>query len=351
MGDFMCHSSQLTAALQGNGEYDFNPCYTHIAPLIARADFAFGNLETVLAGREQRYTGYPAFNSPDSYARALQEAGFDALTTANNHSFDRQYAGIKRTIHVLDGLNIPHTGTTYAQERRSKPLVINVRGIRIALLAYTYGLNQGALPQQYSTTVNIIDSAAIRSDIQSLQSLALHERPDIILVSLHWGSEYQLQPRPEQRRFADWLMRVGAHAVLGAHPHVVQTVEHRVVVRVLEQTLDTVMFPVVYSMGNFISGQRTKPREAGVVIWLDIEKQCPSGKTKIVGLGYTPTYVEKRYHRGKSEYRVLNVPRALRELEQDPQAYSASVARRLHEVMQHIRKQCATPTATFRLVE
>lgn len=351
VGDFMCHDSQVSAALQKDGSYDYTACYAHIAPLIAKADFAFGNLETVLAGKAQKYTGYPAFNSPDSYAVAIKQAGFDALTTANNHSFDRGYIGIKRTLTVLDSLGIPHTGTTDSQQERSKPLVVNVHGVNVGIIAYTYGLNGGALSGQNRTTVNIVDTTAIRADIQYLQELPQAERPDIILASLHWGAEYQLQPSPEQRKFADWLFRAGVHALLGAHPHVVQTVENKSVVRVMEGRLDTLQRPAIYSMGNFISGQRTKPRETGVVVWLEIEKSA-SGGAKTVGMGYTPTYIDKRRNdEGRTEYRVLNVPQAVKEADQNPTLYPANITKRLREILNDIAKQFATQNNSFRLVE
>jgi poly-gamma-glutamate synthesis protein (capsule biosynthesis protein) len=355
-GDFMCHDTQIAAALQksdkGEEVYDFTSCYEHISPLIKKADFAFGNLETVLAGKRERYTGYPLFNSPDAYAVALQNAGFDALTTANNHSYDRRYIGIKRTLQVLDSLRIPHTGTTDSQQERSKPLVITVGGIRIGIIAYTYNLNDGPPPAEYRTTVNIIDTAHIRTDIASMRSLPPHERPDIILASLHWGSEYQLQPRPDQKALAEWLFRTGANALLGAHPHVVQTVEKRDFVQVVEGVLDTIPYPAIYSMGNFISAQRTKPRDAGVVVWLDIAKDSATGRTKIVGQGFTPTYVWRpRTASGKLGYKVLNVPQALKELESNTSAYPQDVAKRLKEIQRDITKQFSTPTNAFQVVE
>ena len=345
VGDFMCHDTQIKAALvKGSKEsddvYDFTGCYEHITPLIQKADFAFGNLETVLAGKQERYTGYPMFNSPNAYAVAIKNAGFDALTTANNHSFDRRYRGVQRTVRVLDSLGIPHTGTTESLIERSKPLVVTVNGIKLAIIAYAYNLNGGPAPEQYRTTVNIIDTAFIRSDIAFLRSLPPNERPDLILASLHWGSEYQLQPSPAQKNFAEWLFRAGADALLGAHPHVVQTVEKRDFVRVVEGRLDTVGYPTVYSMGNFISSQRTKPRDAGAVVWLDIAKDSVSGRAKIVGQGFTPTYVwQQRVGTGLLSYKIINVPQALKELEADAKAYPSDIAKRLREIQRDIGKQ------------
>jgi poly-gamma-glutamate synthesis protein (capsule biosynthesis protein) len=356
VGDFMCHDTQIASALQADGKYDFTTWYEHVQPIISRADFAFGNLETTLAGKAARFTGYPAFNSPDEYVAAIQNAGFDALTTANNHSFDRGYSGIERTLRILDSLGIPRTGTTESRQERSRPLVATVKGVRIGIIAYTYGLNQGALPAGYKTVVNVIDTAAIRADIQYLQGLPPAERPDIILASLHWGAEYQLRPTSAQKAFAEWLYRAGAHALLGAHPHVVQTVEHKRFVRVSNGQMDTLVYPAVYSMGNFISGQRTKPRDAGVIVWLDIEKRAAAGEagasqTKIIGVGYTPTYVDKRSVGGKSRYRVLDVPRALREAQENPNAYPTNIIKRLEEIQRDIATQFQTPDNAFRLVE
>jgi poly-gamma-glutamate capsule biosynthesis protein CapA/YwtB (metallophosphatase superfamily) len=357
VGDFMCHDTQIKAAqVKGSKEsddaYDFTSCYEHIAPLIGKANFAFGNLETVLAGKRERYTGYPMFNSPTAYAVAIKNAGFDALTTANNHSFDRRYIGVQRTVQALDSLGIPHTGTTESLKERSKPLIVTVNGIKLGIIAYTYNLNDGPAPEPYQTTVNIIDTAHIRADIAFLRSLPPNERPDLILASLHWGGEYQLQPKPTQKAFAEWLFRAGADALLGAHPHVVQTVDKRDFARVVEGTLDTVGYPAVYSMGNFISSQRTKPRDAGSVVWLDITKDSVSGRAKIVGQGFTPTYVwQQRVETGRFSYRIINVPLALKELETDKKAYPADIAKRLAEIQKDIAKQFATPDSAFQLVE
>jgi poly-gamma-glutamate capsule biosynthesis protein CapA/YwtB (metallophosphatase superfamily) len=352
VGDFMCHDTQIAAALQADDTYDFTTCYAHIAPLIRKADFAFGNLETVLAGKREGYTGYPMFNSPNAYAVAIKNAGFDALTTANNHSFDRRYIGVQRTVQVLDSLGIPHTGTTESVKERSKPLVVTVNGIKLGIIAYTYNLNDGPTPEPYRTTVNIIDTALIRADIAFMRSLPPNERPELILASLHWGGEYQLQPNPAQKAFAEWLFRAGADALLGAHPHVVQTVEKRDFVGIIKGKLDTLAHPAIYSMGNFISSQRTKPREAGVVVWLDIAKDSVVGRAKITGQGFTPTYVwQQRMTSGRKSYTILNVPQALKELETDPKAYPSDIAKRLREIQRDITKQFAAPEKAFTLVE
>jgi poly-gamma-glutamate synthesis protein (capsule biosynthesis protein) len=166
------------------------------------------------------------------------------------------------------------------------------------------------------------------------------------------GSEYQLQPNAAQKNFADWLFRAGADALLGAHPHVVQTVEKRNFVRVVEGKLDTVGYPAVYSMGNFISSQRTKPRDAGAVVWLDIAKDSVSGRAKIMGQGFTPTYVwQQRMGTGLLSYKIINVPQALKELETDGKAYPLDIAKRLREIQRDIAKQFATPDEAFTLVE
>jgi poly-gamma-glutamate synthesis protein (capsule biosynthesis protein) len=391
VGDLMAHDSQITAGRQSDGTYNFDSFFEHVAPLLSSADLALGNLETVTAGAGAKFTGYPAFNTPDEYVAAAQKAGFDVLTTANNHSFDRGYKGIVRTLDVLDSLGIAHTGTTRSRTERAKPLVLNVKGIRVGIIAYSYGINNNALPRPYSTTVNIIDTSAIGADIDALRQRPPDERPDKILACLHWGSEYKLQPNSAQRALAHWCFARGVDVVLGAHPHVVQTVERKRVERTTPtasadaadgaMTRDSVDCIAVYSMGNFISAQRTLPREAGVIVWLEFEKTkrqaaegVPLVATRLISAQFTPTYV----YRGKPlpspskaldnqsdikqssakaiktapyTYAVLPVPQALAALQSGALVVPASVQQRLTDVLRDISHQFATPDSLFRLRE
>ena len=141
IGDVMSHSPQVDAARLADGSYDYSPCYRFLAPYIASADICIANMEVPLAGSP--YTGYPQFSCPDNMMSQLFDAGVDVFLTANNHTCDKGAKGIRRTIHVMDSLGIPHVGTyldsTDFQQRN--PLVVEKNGFRIAVLNYTYGTN------------------------------------------------------------------------------------------------------------------------------------------------------------------------------------------------------------------
>jgi poly-gamma-glutamate synthesis protein (capsule biosynthesis protein) len=346
VGDLMSHGSQIQSGKRdsaGKTTYNFDHFFAEITPLLSSADLTMGNLETVTAGKEATFTGYPAFNTPNEYVVACKNAGFDVLTTANNHSFDRAYLGVSRTIRLLDSLGISYTGTTTSLTDRSKPLVINVKGINIGIIAYAYGLNNGAAPAKYRTTVNIVDTTAIGADIDWLRALPASQRPALLFACVHWGDEYQLKPNRKQQTLAQYLLERGVDVVLGSHPHVVQTVERRYVKR----GNDSVLCAVVYSMGNFISGQRPVPRETGVITWFDVERNEQTGVARLVGTGFTPTYIHKSSAKGKPFYTVFSVPDALQRLEQKTLDLPAAVVTRLGKALQEITRQCSTPDGGF----
>jgi poly-gamma-glutamate capsule biosynthesis protein CapA/YwtB (metallophosphatase superfamily) len=358
VGDLMTHRTQIQAGLQADGSYNFTSFFAEVSPLLSSADLTLGNLETVTAGAKAKFTGYPAFNAPDEYVAACKNAGFDVLTTANNHSFDRAYQGIVRTLDVLDSLGIAHTGSTRSLEARSEPLVMDVKGIKLGIIAYTYALNQKHTPAKYATTVNLIDTAAIGADLDALQRLPATKRPDKIIAAMHWGSEYKLTPNTKQTAMATWCLQRGVDVILGAHPHVVQTVERRKVLR--SGSRDSSDCVVVYSMGNFVSGQRPPPRETGVIVWLTLEKQAASSSTNttvnVTKTAYTPTYIHRESARGEKiqglqgkqfAFSVLPIPQTIAGLQARSPRLPTSVETRLQAALAEIQRQFTTPDSSF----
>lgn len=272
-GDIMGHDSQIASALAtGEPGYDYKPCFQYLRPYLQEADLVIGNLEVTFAG--EPYKGYPAFSSPDELAAALKWAGFDILVNANNHALDRGRNGLERTIEVLENKEIVQTGTFRDPEARDLyyPLVVEKNGIRIALLNYTYGTN--GIRDRPPAIVNRIDTALIREDFRK----ALTALPDFILVTIHWGNEYQLKESPEQQELARFLFEQGAHAIIGSHPHVVQPVRG-----------DGSGNLVVYSMGNLISNQRKRYRDGGIMVELTL-----SGENRAISdFAYLPVWVWK----------------------------------------------------------
>ena len=286
VGDAMQHAPQITAAQQADGTYDYSPCFQHLIDDITWADLAVVNLECPLGGKP--YTGYPCFSAPDSYAQTLRDVGFDLFLTANNHCLDRRDKGLVRTCHVLDSLGIPHIGTYPNQQERNQriPYIVNVKGIRIAFLDYTYGTN--GIPIQGNVVVDFIDQQVIANDI----ALARERGAHAICVNLHWGIEYQLKPVATQRTLADWLVSQGVDLIIGGHPHVVEPME----VRYSKEYDKNVL--LVYSLGNFISNQSDIDTRGGAMVKVSLRME--NGHAVIDNPRYKLFFVQKPVSKGEN---------------------------------------------------
>lgn len=277
-GDMMGHSPMIRAAWDPTTRaYRYRHWFQYVQPHVAAADFSIANLEVTLAGSP--YTGYPQFSSPDAFAESLQHAGFDLLITANNHSQDRGRRGLERTLRVLDSLDIPHTGTFRDPMERSLhyPYLVEVRGFRLAILNATYGTN--GLVVQKPNMVNLMDTVQMRLDLLAARKAGAQ----FILVTLHWGLEYQRQESPAQMKLAQWLVSHGADAIIGMHPHVVQPM------KVLTDPNDsTRRVPVAFSLGNYISNQRERFRDGGIGVVLRLVSQ--GGVVRWDSWGYMPIW-------------------------------------------------------------
>ena len=262
-GDLMQHKAQIDAARTDSGTYDYTPCFARVKRQIEAADLAIGNLEVTLGGRP--YTGYPAFSAPDEYLTAIRDAGFDVLLTANNHCLDRGSPGLVRTLNKLDSLHIPSLGTYRDSLDRAHrhPLLFTLKGIRIALLNYTYGTN-GLRPRS-PALVNYIDRKQMQQDIHTAQAW----RPDVLIACIHWGQEYQSLPNHAQCELADWLFEQGVDHIIGSHPHVLQPMELRT------DTLRGSQHVLAYSLGNFISNMSARGTDGGALLTLTLEKVQP----------------------------------------------------------------------------
>ena len=290
-GDIMGHSPQINSAQSIDGSsYDYHECFRHITPYLRDADITAGNLEVTLGGAP--YTGYPTFSSPDPLAFALQDAGVDILVTANNHSCDRRKKGIERTVKTLDDNFILRTGTfsDSLDLNKNNPLLIAVKGLRLALLNYTYGTN--GIPVSSPNIVNLIHRESITSHIATARAL----KPDIVIVFIHWGTEYQTTPDKEQTDLAQFLFDQGVDIIIGSHPHVIQPmhwIRH-------EGQPDKL---VVYSLGNFISNQRKPLTDGGAMVRLTLSKK--DTVTKITEAEYLLTWVHIPVIGGRKQYLVL----------------------------------------------
>lgn len=294
VGDLMCHGSQFKYVAQSDGSYNFLPCFEFIKSYIASADFAIGNVETTFAGKKIPYSGFPLFNTPDDYAAALKEIGFDFVTTGNNHSNDTYTNGILRTIDVLDSVGLMHTGTFKSQAERDSIQLTTISGTSVAILNYSYSTNGIDLPTDKMYLVNLIDSATIVKDIQVAKQL----HAELIIIYYHYGEEYQRLPSQYQKKYNRIAIDAGADIILGSHSHVLQPVDF---FATNNGNIDTGF--IIYSMGNFISNQRDPFTYEGVIINLHFEKNNHTNKINLQDVDYVPTWV----YRGTNAEKKLHV--------------------------------------------
>lgn len=301
-GDIMFHSPQYrTAYNKETDSYDFNSTFKYIKKYVENADIALANFETVTAGKEIGYQSYPRFNTPKESLLAIKEAGFDILSTANNHSLDHGKKGLISTIDNINEYGMKNIGTY--KEPNVPIFVEEVEGITIGFLSYTYGLNgldSFLTKEELSYMVNRIDEDKIKEDIENTKSLGA----DITVVFIHWGNEYQREPSVYQIDLGEKMVEWGANIILGSHPHVIQ--KSQIINKDGKDNF------IIYSMGNFLSNQRKETlnnsyTEDGVMVNLEIEKDFSTGDTIIKNINYIPTWVHRYRENGKLFYEILPV--------------------------------------------
>ena len=301
IGDIMCHDSQYKDAyVKDSDSYDFSYVFSDIQKYIQTADIAVGNLETTFAGKERGYSNYPTFNTPEQLAYNLKTLGIDLLSTANNHSLDKGYKGLVSTLDFLDDAGIAHTGTYRSEEEQNQISIQNVKGITMAFLSFTYGTNGIPVPSGKDYCVNLIDEDLILKQI----NLAKEQNPDMICVFMHWGVEYQTKQNKTQENLADFLFKNGVDVILGGHPHVLQPMEKREITLEDGTTKDGF---IIYSLGNFISGQNKLPRQSSAILDLGITKNGETGKISIDEVTYTPIYMYRGPAGKLQRYKVLDI--------------------------------------------
>ncbi|WP_337865961.1 CapA family protein [Ignavibacterium sp.] len=289
VGDLMCHSPQFNYARVSKDSFDFNPVYRYIKKYLEDADFTFGNLETVIGKKGSNYLGYPRFNSPEEYLAALKQNGFDFLCFANNHTLDQGEKGVLNTITSLNKNYLGYTGAFSSQNDRDSIRIITINDFKIALLAYSYGTNGSLIPKGKDYLINLIDFTLISQDITS----ARNKGAAIVIVNFHFGNEYQRFPSEYQKEVVKKTIESGADLITASHPHVIQPIQY---FKTQNATLDTGV--IAYSLGNFISNQRKRYTDAGVILYLNLEKNLNTNKISLKSLEYLPTWVYK----GKTDF-------------------------------------------------
>lgn len=290
VGDVMSHGPQINAARnETTDSYDYDASFQFVKPIIEQHDIAIANLEVTHAGKP--YSGYPQFSAPDELSSALMNCGFDVLITANNHSCDGGAKGVIRTLDVLDKNGIKHTGTFRNKAERDKnyPLILEQNGMKVALLNYTYGTN--GLTVAAPLIINYIDSVVIKKDIEKAKSLGV----DYIICTVHWGAEYKSLPNAYQKNWEKYCYELGVDMVIGSHPHVIQPMQKKQVNGKEKLT--------VYSMGNFVSNQRDRYKNGGLMVGTTLQKK--EGKVKIKEVHHGFAYVHTKQEQAIKYYYFL----------------------------------------------
>ncbi len=266
VGDALLHSSVYNDAYN-NGTYDFTKQIELIKPIIQKYDLAFYNEETVLGGTSIGLSDYPTFNSPQEFGDAMLDAGFNIINLATNHTLDRGEKAIINEINYFKDKDVLTAGSYDSFENAAKIPIKEKNGISYALLSYTYGTNGIRIPQGKEYLVNLYSDYQAKKDIE-----AVRDKVDLLLVSMHWGTEYRSEPTDEQKRQAEYLASLGADIIIGTHPHVVEPITY------IDDTL------VIYSLGNFISAQSTNNDYNTMVelmTMVDIVKTTKNGQSHI----------------------------------------------------------------------
>ena len=299
-GDLLIHGPVWQAAARPGGGYDFRPLFANVKPIVSRAALALCHVETPMGAGAP--SGYPIFNSPAELADGIASTGWDACSTASNHSVDKGQYGIGTTIRSLREAGVRHAGTARSGDESRRTLILPVRGLRIAFLSYTYGTNGIPLPHPWS--VDLISTRKIVADARR----ARRRGADFIVANLHWGNEYVHEPNQQQRDLARYLLRRRVvDVIVGQHAHVVQPVR-----RVARRF-------VVYGEGNLISNQTAAccPPESQDGLIAVIHVRAVGTEASVTGVDYVPTYVEH------PSFVVQPVGARLTELERAGQGASA----------------------------
>ena len=256
VGDCLIHGAVYIDARTGANSYDFSGMVELVGPEIKDYDLKYYNQETIIGGKKLGLSHYPTFNSPEEIGDAMVNLGFNLVSLANNHTLDKGEIGILNSNEYWKTKKDVITAGTYSsQEERDDIKVYEKNNIKYAFLAYTVPTNGLSAPAGKDYLLNVYSKEQAKKDIDKIK-----DKVDVIIVSMHWGEEYIFDPTEDQKEIAQYLSSLGVNLIIGSHPHVIQPVGY------VNDTL------VIYSLGNFLSGQRPLgiDKIIGLMVGMDI---------------------------------------------------------------------------------
>jgi len=286
LGDNLLHMPVVDSCKQADGSYDFSNIYENLQPEIKNADLAVIGQETVFAGEEYGYSGYPLFNSPSDAGRTMVKEGFDVVLHASNHALDKWDVGIENTLDFWEAYpEVTVLGFNRTEPEQKIPRIINVKGAEIALLNYTYGTNGFTPPAGKEHIVNYIDPEKIQHDAEFAEKNA-----DFTIAFMHWGTEDSTSASDSQVSLAMDMCRWGVDLIIGAHPHVIEPMEW-----IADKNGNKTL--VYYSLGNFVSRQLEATNIMGAIA--DVKLIVEDGKVSVHDYSFVPivTHYESDYSR------------------------------------------------------
>ena len=260
VGDALIHWGVYHDALQSDGSYDFKPMFQYVKPISSKYDLAYYNQETILGGTAMGLSSYPRFNSPQECGDAFLDAGFNMVSLATNHTMDKgEYGVLKSVEYWRSHPEVAASGQWSSYEDRAENIskVYEVNHIKYAFISYTIWTNGLETPYGKDYLNNLYSEEKARADIE-----AVRDKVDFVIVAMHWGTEYSWNVDYKQGEIANFLSGLGVDLIIGAHPHVIQTVEY---------INDGKTF-VIYSLGNFISDQLDVDNYTGLGMEVTLRK-------------------------------------------------------------------------------
>ncbi len=316
-GDILIHKEILETQYDASSDtYDFKNTLQYVREYLSNADLTISNLEGTLSGFENYgFSGYPSFNAPDELADAMKWAGIDVVNNMNNHSLDRDIRGFYRTREILENRGFDIIGTRSSTDN-NRYIIKDVKGIKLGIISYSYtmtaeegyrGLNGTPISSEVYSLMNTFREDSLEEDFKGMREEIDKMKSDgaeVIIFYMHWGDEYELEPNETQIKIANFLANNGVDIVFATHPHSLQPID---VIKSEDGLHET---SVIYSMGNFLSSQRTERienpyTEDGVIVFVKINKNEDTGELKIEYPTYIPTWVNWYGKEDKLFYEVV----------------------------------------------
>lgn len=258
VGDALIHDRLYNTVRNEDGSYDFKPTIQYIKPIITKYDLKYYNQETILGGAELGYSSYPQFNSPNEVGDAFLDAGFNLVSLATNHTMDKGERGVLNSVNYWKSKkNVVYSGQWSSWDERNEVHVYDINGISYAFFSYTTWTNGLETPNGKEYLNNVYSDEKAANDISKIRDLV-----DVVIVAMHWGTEYSLDVSSSQEYIANYLAGLGVDLIIGSHPHAVEPVEY----------INNGKTFVIYSLGNFLSAQYGIDRLTGLMVEVTIKK-------------------------------------------------------------------------------